>query len=83
MEKLNKISKDISAKHVLKPSSGEGLMLSGLKNGAGLGCGLKKAIAYVNYVNYQAIANLSFSKSKITGLIHYLMKSQIIPATNT
>jgi len=82
MEKLNKINKDISVKHAPRLSFGEDLMLSDLKNNTGLGYGSKKAIVYVNYANYQGIANLSFSKLKTTGLIRCLMKSRITPATN-
>ena len=60
MEKPNKINKGICVNHAPKLSFGEGLMLSNLKNKAGLGYGSKKAITYANYVNYQSIADLCF-----------------------
>jgi hypothetical protein len=83
MEKLSKTNKDIDAKLALKLSSGKGLMPNDSKNNVGLSCGLKKVTAYVNYANYQDIADLNFSKSKTIGLIDRLTNLQIIPSINT
>jgi len=82
MEKLNKTNKGICVKCAPKLLFGEGLMLNDSKSKYGLGCGSKKAITYANYASCQDIADLSFNKSRITGLIHCLMRLQITLVTS-
>lgn len=73
MEEQIKISKDTGVNVVPELLSGNDLMPSDSMNGTGLGCGLKKAIACVNYALSLATAGLNFNKSKITGSIDCLM----------
>ena len=80
--KQDKINNGFDVKHVIKLLYGKTFTIKDIVRNIGSSYGLKKVIAFVNYVNYLDTVILNLKALKSIGLIKYPKSAGIIKTLN-